>query len=238
MTLTLKPEYDLQRLNNKLLRLVGNPSLDSTIRPYDRMYTAFIAALHQHGVARLLSEREIANYREDIIFILHTPGIQQRLQDMAALKRGRRSEEESELLKHYFPSPKMFIRSIPLRLLGLPVVINSVRDTRYRIVLRARKNLWAIRHVVHGSPHSRPEKLPENPLYIWGAAIIDGFFTDEELPAVADFLTKQFGSLPLHPLAETFTRQLTALLHLLPQSEEPENVYRFIKLMPDDRTRY
>ena len=230
MTLTLKPEYDLQRLNNKLLRFVGNPSLDSTLRPYGSLYTPLIAQLHQHGVAGLLRRDEIAKYRQDLIFILRTPGIQVRLQDMAALKRGPRSQEESQFLKEVSFSPEMFIRTIPLRLFGWPVVINDVRDIRYRIVLRARKNLWAIRRLPHAHPDLYPEKLPENPLYLWGAAIVDGFFTDEELPAVTDFLTNHFGSLPQHPQAETFARQLIALLHLLQQSEEPHYTYRFIKL--------
>jgi tetratricopeptide (TPR) repeat protein len=180
--LTLQREYNVERLNRKLLHLVGNPIVDAMTGTYDDLYKHFVKALDEQGVAGLLQAVASLKEKESVIFLLHTPGMERRLQEDDSIDSSK---------------GKRCLRDIKL----LPLTDSEVH----------------------------PEKLPENPLYVWGAAIMDGFFTDEELTQAAAFLTEHYGPLAQHPQAHTFTKQIIPLVYLL-EVVRRESVFRFVQL--------
>ena len=145
---------------------------------------------------------------ETIPFVLHTPGMKRRLGEMAAIADSDRPEDL--IVKVNGPNfPILGMRS-------------QIRDW-------ARESLEAIERLWQTNPDIAPELLPENPLFIWGAAAMDGFITDDEMDDVVACVKEHFGS-PSHPRAATFVSQADAVANLLAQFLKDSEVTRFVKL--------
>src|SRR5438309_536790 len=71
-TLTKTPMYDLDRLNQKLLRLVGNPTLDIITPAYDYLYNMLVSFIQKKGFSSLFSLRS-PYINETLPFIFNTP---------------------------------------------------------------------------------------------------------------------------------------------------------------------
>lgn len=207
--LTVRPEYNLDSLNRKLLNLVGNPLLDSMICEYDRLYSSIILMINEIGVNDLILNASTLSIEaiDNLPFILQTSGIKRRLTDLATLTE----EEESPYIEVNGPN-------FPIKTIRAP------------LIKWAKESLQLIDTMIPQNNHLKPEKLPNNPLFVWGGAAMDGFFTDEELPKVADFLKNQFGSFIEHPEVGTITLQVDAIANLLAQFLRESKVHRFVKL--------
>jgi hypothetical protein len=208
--LTGTPAYDVDRLNRKLLRLVGNPLLDEMTRDYDRLYSSVIKVLHEHGTTGLIGSTLTPESTETIPFILQTPGMRRRLADIAAL--GGDVTDLREAIVN--------VNGENFRITGF----------RKQLVEWAERTLGEAERIWQPNADIHADRLPENPLYVWGAAVTDGFFTDAELPRAVDFITEQFGPLVKHPEMITFMEQASGLAHLLAQFLNESEVTRFVKL--------
>ncbi|MDQ3821033.1 MAG: hypothetical protein M3362_25590, partial [Acidobacteriota bacterium] len=205
-----EPKYEIGRLNQKLLRLIGNPLLDSMTCEYDRLYSVLIKIMHEHGVPGLIASILTPESVEALPFILHTLGMKRRLTDIATLTNKTFPDEDSYVSVNGANFP--------------------IKGLDFKLVPWAKKTLEAIEYLPQQDPDISPERLPENPLYVWGAAVMDGFFTDEQIPLAVKFINEQFGSLPKHPQVSTFLAQADALAHLLVNFLENSEVSRFVKL--------
>jgi len=74
-----------------------------------------------------------------------------------------------------------------------------------------------------------PQTLSSNPLFVWGAAVMDGFFTDDELPRVVKFVEAMMGRLRALPDADLFLRQITAVAAALTSVSDCD-IKRLMKL--------
>ena len=193
--------YSVDRLNSKLLGLLGNPLLDGISSDFDRLHSSIINLLEKYGVmgVQLASAVDGSGFEirgvssdEAIHFLLGTPGIKRRLGDWASLSEDYQHRAEGILSVNgpNFPFTK----------------------TRRELIGWARKTLAEIDAL---DPILEPSLLADNPLYVWGAAVTDGFFTDDELPVAVDFLNKHFGPLRKHSNAVIFLEQARAIAHLL-----------------------
>jgi hypothetical protein len=208
-----KPLYDLDRLNNKLLRLVGDPLLDEMTRDYDRLYGCLINVVHERGAPALLSSSSLKDLEstEAVPFILRTPGFLRRLRDWAALDRD--------------------VAYASLMILTVNGPSFPFTELRPRLIDWAAETLQEIESL---PAVLRPDDLPRNPLYVWGAAVTDSFFTDHELPQVVAFIEKNLGELRTHPDGVIFFEQARALSRLLMwylQESEVERFTRFCHLI-------
>ena len=203
-----RPLYDVDRLNRKLLRLVGNPLLDMMTCEYDRLCCCLIKTLYDAGSTALLFGAAIYDFdsTDAVPFFLHTPGIQRRLRDWAALSV--ETENPMELI---------------LRVNGPNFPFT---DMRKRIIDWSQSVLAAIENAPGGI---RPSELPNNPLYVWGAAVMDGFFTDGEIPQAVAFVDTEFGQLRKHPKAVIYLQQANALADLLAGYLKTSEVGRFVQ---------
>jgi hypothetical protein len=218
------PHYNVDRVNIKLLNLVGNPMLDELTCEFDRMFSSIINILHKLermdndtlGLAAafipMMLGNKLAPYcPESIHFAIATPQVKRRLGEIASLPEPGSDADPSEL----FP-----------RVNGpnFPIV-----GTRNSLVKWATTMLELREALVPSAPFD-PESLSDDPLFVWGAAVMDGFFTDEELPKVASFLEQKFGRLPSHPQAGIFMQHIDALCHLLTGVLKDSEVSRFVDL--------
>jgi hypothetical protein len=130
---------------------------------YDRLYSSILAIIHKAKVGGLVLSVMTPDSVETIPFILHTPGMKRRLGEMAAMTDSERPED-------------------------LIVKVNGpnfpIQGGRGQIRDWARESLEAIERLWQTSPDIAPESLPENPLFVWGVAAMDGFITDDEMDDV------------------------------------------------------
>jgi hypothetical protein len=207
--LTGQPQYDIARLNRKLLARVGDTLFDSMTSEYDRLYSSILSIIHKAKVGGLILSVMTPDSVETIPFILHTPGMKRRLREIAALPE---SDEPSDFF---------------VKVNGPNFPITGIRSS-----LRewAHESLESIDRLWQTNPDIDPESLPNNPLFVWGAAAMDGFITDQEMDAVAAFVKGHFGELAQHPRAATFVSQADAIANLLAQFLKDSEVARFVKL--------
>lgn len=178
------PMYDVDRVNRKLSKLIGNDNLDEMTSEYDKLFDALVAAFHNEAkddpafVPRL-GQRKTPRCPDAWPFLFGTPMMRRRLTDMPALAEG------------FLPDG-----------VGLNLD-NPIRSWKRELVEMSRSLSML-------APLS-PQTLSSNPLFIWGGAVMDGFFTDDELPQVVRSLHTMFGQLRTLPDADLFLKQIRAV---------------------------
>lgn len=200
--LTEEPAYEVGTVNQKLAMLMGEPLLDTMVEDYDRLHGSVIRLLERVGFETLLlgsALRGIApaglaavDNTEALQFFLQTPGIRRRLDDWAELSPESGSIAETILTVNGPNFPFTRLRA------NLIAWANATREEIDRL-----------------EPVLRPSELVDNPLYVWGAAVMDGFFTENELPEVVAFLDDRYGPLRKHKDAFLFYQQIRVIGHLL-----------------------
>jgi hypothetical protein len=217
--LTDEPGYDLGRVNAKLLRLMSDPAVDSCITPYDRLYGKVFYLLATQGMKELIARARAdmgSSAAEAIPFILGTKGISRRLAEMASLDAGDADGQDLVTVNGpYFPVQG---RRDKLAAAGRALT-EFLAEFLERI---ARSGI--------PDPVTRTELFEANPLYVWGGAVMDGFFTDAELPAAVDFINDKIGRLPSHEFVVAYLQQAMLLGHLLAFFAGTAQFPRFVKL--------
>jgi hypothetical protein len=193
--------YDVDRVNRKLLKLVGNDNFDEMTSEYDTMFDKLVAAFHEErhddpASVPAIGHRLAPQCPDAWPFLFGTAMMRRRMTDLSAvswaLPEGVNDEIEN---------------AIGLRKLQL--------DLSWRSIPRL-------------TPLA-PEALSKNPLFIWGGAAMDGFFTDEEFPRIVMYLDATFGRLRTSPDADLYLKQITLVAAAL-KSINCGEVDRLVKL--------
>lgn len=100
-----------------------------------------------------------------------------------------------------------------------------IRDSRPQLVEWAKTTLQTIDQLP--DPPFRPDLLHHNPLYVWGGAVMDDFFTEAEFPQAVAFIESRYGRIPTHVHAFEFTMQCGAIADLLSTFLKESKVERF-----------
>jgi hypothetical protein len=210
--LSLRPAYQLDRVNEKLQALVGNPMLDKMSTDYNELYCRILQIISKAGVPGLIFSNTLRESIETIPFILHTPALQRRLEEFSDWP----IDPDDPLTR----MPSVNGEKYPIQLIILP----------------DRRDPW-ITETIEGL-----SRLPEynkdldaksvfhNPLVVWGAAALDGFFTNEEMPKVATYLKCVYGSFVERSDVLTVLGQANAMASLVAQYLEAGHVGRFVEL--------
>jgi hypothetical protein len=221
LLLSDKPLYDVRRLNRKLAQIVGDNSLDEMSADYDRLFSSVIRILFEGctkgeqsrvdvpGVLAALSMFVTPASPEALPFLLGTPMMARRLQELATLS----------------PDPANPI-SFWVRVNGPNFPIEAHAD---QIKGWATDILAYCRSANDRAPFE-PESLSRNPMFVWGAAVTDEFFVDDELPAAVMFIEEEFGRLPSHPNVVQLLEQISAIASLMACVLKESKVDRLVKL--------
>lgn len=221
MIISDKPMYDVNRLNRKLAQLLGDDTLDEMTSEYDRLFCSLIRILYNACTQNAESKANVpmvvaglslflAPMEPDALrFLLVTPMMNRRLQELASLK----------------PDPND-AASMFVHVNGPNFPIDALMDE----VIEWAKTLLAYCSETRTQAPSEPDTLSQNPLFVWGSAVMDGFFTDDELPAAVAFVNQKFGELPSHPRVSQFLEQITAVAGLMACTLEQSEVQRLVKL--------
>src|ERR1044071_1975496 len=73
--LTVKREYDVDRLNRKLYSLIGNPVIDEMSNSYDKLHSFVLKIAHEPGIEGLILGIRTPESVETVPFILKSPGV-------------------------------------------------------------------------------------------------------------------------------------------------------------------
>ncbi|GAA2415376.1 hypothetical protein [Streptomyces coeruleofuscus] len=208
--LTGKPAYDLDRLARKLAGLRGAPELDAMTKQYNRLHSAIIKILHQHGLTGVLAAAYKMVTLDFVVFLLKSPGVRRRLAEFAEL---------ADRVEH-----RGFVLTDVKVNEPFPISAERVDLKRW-----AASMLDHIDELSMESDHLHPDMLPDNPLYVWGAAVTDGFVTDAEMESAAAFVDRPFTGPNQPNVTLRYQEQALAIAHLLDHFLTDTHVERFVQ---------
>jgi len=216
-----KPMYDVDRLNRKLFQLVGDDTLDEMTAEYDRVFSSVIRILYQGCTQSAESKANVPlvvgalsmllapSDPDALPFLLATPMMKRRLEDLANLTPD--PDDPASMFVH--------VNGPNFPIDGLAQQVTEWAKTMLKYC---------------ADPQSQapfePATLSQNPVFVWGAAVTDGFFTDEELPRAVAFIKERFGRLPTHPRMLQFLEQITAIATLMACTLKESELGRLMKL--------
>jgi len=176
-TFTDRPLYDVGRVNEKLAALVGHARFDTYSLWYDRLYAKLVKIISNHGIGGVILSNQTADSVESLPMILASLPMHRRLDEIA-----------------YWPTD-------PDDALTLMPIVNGEEYgvTAYvldGVVPWAKEALDRLDDMIGYADYAQPKKLLDNPLVIWSAAALEGFFdSSDELDQVAAFIKARFGDL-------------------------------------------
>ena len=231
-SLSVEPEYDLNRVNEKLLKLVGNPRFDIMTFCYDELYAKTIEIISEVGIPGFIFSSMTADSVETIPFLLHTPPVERRLTEFVEWP-----VDPNDPLTRI---PHVNGENYGIRLIiseGHPPMwlhegkASPPPDPQLALGRRGpAEALQGLPIIPERNKELDAASLFENPLIIWGAAAMEGFFTEEEMPLVASYLETEYGSLSKHRHAAKIIGQVGAVANLLAQYLTECPVDRFVSL--------
>jgi hypothetical protein len=178
LALTTEPRYSVSDLNEKICKLVGSRVVHRWIFWYHKLHVRYLRILQKNGIAGCIFSSDTPDSLEYIPFFLKSPGMIERLSELAEWPEPSASDPNSLLIYMHED-----------------LVTEPLRDTVFSAHRWAAEAIEAIkRYPDNGVPYT-PSGLYENPLIAWGGAILDDFFTDEEVEEAATFITERFGRL-------------------------------------------
>lgn len=215
-------EYDVARVNRKLLDLMGSGYVDAISPDYDRMFSSVIKwfhtsfcthqAMNDWSVSRVAmiirtSSSLVAPMSPEALhFISATEGIERRLQEIASLPPGN----DVRLML-----PRVNLPNFP------------IDGTRDELVKWAERMLLVQADLRTDAPF-QPETLEHNFLFVWGAAVLDEFFPNEELSQVKHFIEGEVGDIVAQATQTAWFEQIEAVAHLLASFLKRSNVERLV----------
>jgi hypothetical protein len=201
--LELEPTYDAGRVNRKLLAQVGNHLYDSMVGPYNDLYERIIAILHEGGLEAISSMIDDEDSEAYFRHFLNTPGIRRRLEDVAFADAA----------------------GDPREVVTWNGIVDAIEEPRETMSAWARSMLEELNsvHFIEGSPPGEPS---ENPYWIWGGAVLDGFFTNDEMADAVHFIAANFGDLVSGDDGPRLRFEMIAFLSLLWLVAEREQIQR------------
>lgn len=194
--------YDYNSINKKLFDMVGHPRFDQMSYYYDRLHSLIIKMISENGIAGVLTSLWTPDSVTALPFILNSPGIKFRLRDIA--------ETPLELIYATVNSSNWPVSGSPKKL--------------------RKWSKEALENLPHYEVETSPETLINNPLYIWGSAVLEGFFPGESLSIASQYITKKFGSLAQRRDALQTLEQFDAIASLLCQYELGAPIDRLVEL--------
>lgn len=206
--------YSVKSVNQELRKFVGQRNFDTCSTYIDELCSLPLKIISEHGIGGFL----FSNMRPESVvglpFILHSPPIRRKLQEWADWVY----EEEA------------IVPQMP-----------SVNGEQYGVYLLVSRDEGCISKWVHDALKGL-DRLPEyeqelkadtvfdNPLVIWGAAAMEGFFTDSEMREAAEFISMTFGRILERGDAGRLIGQVDVLANLFAQYLPDAPVDRFVRV--------
>lgn len=212
------PLYDLNTLNRKLKQQVGRTDFDENTSEWDRVFSSLMRWLFTI-FEKVQSPREMAMTittfggsvtpfcPEALLFAVTTPFVRRRFEEIATLP-----SPSSD-----FPWPRVNGPNFPI-------------EESHELLIRWAETMLAAIDILKPIAPLEPDTLPKNPAFIWGGAVMDSFFTDQELPKAVEFIEAEFGRIPKSDRAGVVMEQMCAMASLLVRFLDRSEIDRLMQL--------
>ena len=178
-----EPGHSIDRVNRKLLTAIGSPSIDENCYIYNQVFNTTLGQLLEKSLSAWLSEAKTQDYVHPLAYLVQTDIVVRRTQDILS----------SNVKSQFDSAGKEFFGWL------FPV------DTIHRVaeILQDMKLVCTLEDMVALRQDLAPDKLSRNPLFVWGAAVLEGMIDEDEYEATAAFLKDRFPEMqqPTHTLA-------------------------------------
>lgn len=207
--------YSVANVNRKLRELVGRRNFDTCSLHIDDLCSYVLKYLSEHGVGKFIFSNMQPDSIESIPFALHMPPIRRRLEDWASRVVDDKQEPSSFM-------PAVNGETFPIRLL--------VSSEEGCISTWVKEALEGLDRLPEYNVELRADAIFDNPLVVWGAAAMEGFFSDNEMPEAAKFIEETFGEFPGRSDVYTLMSQAAVLANLFAYYLPDAPVDRFVRL--------
>jgi hypothetical protein len=207
--------YDVASVSRKLHQFVGKRNFDTCSIHVDDLCSLVLKFLAEHGIAKFIFTNQRPDSAVSLPFALHLPPIRRRLQDWAS-----RVVDDPEDAASFMPAVNG--ERYPIRLL--------VSSTDGCISEWVRQALDGLDRLPERDASLRADAIFDNPLVIWGAAAMEGFFSDDEMPVAAQCIEALHGDLPDRDDVGTLMGQAEMLANLFAHYLPDQPVERFVRL--------
>jgi hypothetical protein len=207
--------YSVADVNRKLRGLVGRRNFDTCSVHIDDLCSYVLKFFSEHGVGKFIFSNMQPDSVESIPFLLHMPPIRRKLEDWAS-----RVVDDKEDPSSYMPAVNG--ETFPIRLL--------VSSEEGCISTWVHEALEGLERLPEHNVELCADAIFDNPLVIWGAAAMEGFFSNEEMPAAGIFIEEAFGALPERDDIHTLMGQAQVLANLFAYYLPDASVDRFVRL--------
>jgi hypothetical protein len=178
------------RLNEKLAALVGDPLIGQVASTINRIHAYLAKLIWEHSIDELLLVSALQPLLTDSIpLILRDTGFRLRFDDWSSL----RPREDNP-----------FVR------VNLPFPIDGFGSSFFTTVAEIISKLTE-----YVARSGGPLSFADNAYYIWMAAVLDGFFREEDFDSAAASLVKNFGSITQQPQMGDKVMQIGGVLDIL-----------------------
>jgi hypothetical protein len=207
--------YSVANVNRKLRELVGRRNFDTCSLHIDNLCSYVLKFLSEHGVGKFIFSNMQPDSIESIPFALHLPPIRRKLEDWAS-----RVVDDKQDLSSFMPAVNG--ETFAIRLL--------VSSEKGCISAWVKEALEGLDRLPEYNVELRADAIFDNPLVIWGAAAMEGFFSDKEMPEAARFIEEAFGELHGRDDVHTLMGQAAVLANLFAYYLPDAPVDRFVRL--------
>jgi hypothetical protein len=205
------PQYDVARLNEKLATMVGVERFDTFSLWLNRLYAKMIKIISEHGVHGLILSNMLPDSVESIPFILETAPMRRRLEEIATWPI-----DPKDFASRYVTTNG---EEYPVRFIAQEGGVSWAKEALGRLT-----DPFGLGQAASAST------LLNNPLIIWGAAAMEGFFSDDEIAEAANFINARFGPLVGREDTTTLIAQAQTIANLCVQYRADCPVQRMVKL--------
>jgi hypothetical protein len=171
--------HSIDRVNRKLLAAIGSPIIDENCFIYNQLFNMALGQLLKESLLEWLSQaRAPRDYVDPLAYIVQTDVFFRRMQDI--LSSNVKSQFDS-VGKEFFGT--MF----PVD--TIPRVAEMLQDV---------KTLSTVEDMVTLRQDLAPDMVSRNPLFVWGAAVLEGIIHENEYEVTAAFVKDRFPEMQ-HP---------------------------------------
>ena len=207
--------YSVADVNRKLRQLVGRRNFDTCSLHIDDLCSYVLKFLSEHGVGKFIFSNMQPDSVESIPFVLHMPPIRRKLEDWAS----RVVDDKQD--------PSSFMPAVNGEAFGIRLLVSSDKGC---ISTWVKETLEGLDRLPEYNVDLRADAIFDNPLVIWGAAAMEGFFSDSEMSEAAKFIEETFGDLPQREDVYTLMSQAAVLANLFAYYLPDAPVERFVRL--------
>lgn len=175
--------HSLDRVNRKLLAAIGSPVIDENCWTYNQLFNMALGRLLEKSLLEWFAQARAHGIVHPLAYIVQTDIFYRRMQDIL-----------SSTVKSQFDS-------VGKEFFGTMFPVDTI--PRVAEILQDVKTLSTVEDMIALRQDLAPDTVSRNPLFVWGAAVLEKIIHENEYEATAAFVKDRFPEMqrPMNTLA-------------------------------------